>query len=239
MIAAMELVGPESPCPECGEPTRMRYRIGGSESTGPLMCRCSRLDLAAWEARRASSGRAATEAARRLAAFFGADMSGCTFERDDAKDAALSEAARRVASRVADGERPRGLILTGGRGTGKTYMAAAMCNRALSAGRRAVMGTVPEIANAVFCAKDKNAEMARISCCDLLAIDDMGAQRAADYMDEQLFEVVDAAYRNKTAVVVTTNLSMRELHQRDPRVFERLFEICDPIEAKAGNRRLL
>lgn len=228
----IEIAGTCEPCPKCGRPTRVVIRSAGAESLAPVACACAEEEWEAFSAKceRASIARLAE--ARRRASFVGADLSACTFEASDGKNPELTSALYSVCQRGV------GAIVHGPRGTGKTYAAAACVNMAVSRGRRAVMGTATEIANAVFSSRDKNAEMGRICGCDLLVLDDYGAQRATDYMREQVFEIVDACYRYRTPMIVTTNLTVRQMAQADPRVFERLFERCERIEASGANRRL-
>ena len=60
-------------------------------------------------------------------------------------------------------------------------------------------------------------------------------------MLEIVYNVIDARYRAKLPLIVTTNLTREELmHPADiryQRIFSRLFEMCTPIEIAGKDRR--
>ena len=53
----------------------------------------------------------------------------------------------------------------------------------------------------------------------LLVLDDLGAERTTEWTEEQLFQVIDARYRGKLPLVVTSNAADGQI---DPRVLSRL-----------------
>ena len=75
----------------------------------------------------------------------------------------------------------------------------------------------------------------------LLVLDDLSAERQTEYMLEIVFNVIDARYRAKLPLIVTTNLTREELmipaDVRYKRIFSRLFEMCTPIEVAGADRR--
>jgi DNA replication protein DnaC len=75
----------------------------------------------------------------------------------------------------------------------------------------------------------------------LLVIDDLSAERKTEYMQEIVFNVIDARYRAGLPLIVTTNLTREELlHPADltyQRIYSRLFEMCTPIEVSGKDRR--
>ena len=65
---------------------------------------------------------------------------------------------------------------------------------------------------------------------DLLHLDDLGAERATDWVLEQLYSIVNARYEEERSLVITTNLDPEQLaEQIGPRTVSRISEICgDP-----------
>ena len=70
----------------------------------------------------------------------------------------------------------------------------------------------------------------------LLIIDDLGAERSTDFALEKVYNVVDSRYRAKRPIILTTNLSMEEMKEtldiRYTRIFDRIFEMCYPMQFK-------
>ena len=74
-----------------------------------------------------------------------------------------------------------------------------------------------------------------------MVIDDLASERNTEYMDETVFNVIDARERNGKPLIITTNLTSRELKDasniRKARVYSRLFDLCFPYEVKGTDRR--
>ena len=75
----------------------------------------------------------------------------------------------------------------------------------------------------------------------LLVIDDLAAERDTEYMGELVYSIIDARYRQRLPLIVTSNLTAQELKSsgqvRRQRVFSRIFEMCVPYEVKGTDRR--
>jgi DNA replication protein DnaC len=75
----------------------------------------------------------------------------------------------------------------------------------------------------------------------LVVLDDVGAERASEYAQQILFEAIDGRYAQHLPMIVTTNLSREALASKGQsvknRTYERLLEVCLPIEVDAGRRR--
>ena len=77
---------------------------------------------------------------------------------------------------------------------------------------------------------------------DLLILDDLGAERGTEYALEQVFAVIDARYRSRKPLIVTTNLTLNALKHPDDlahaRIYDRILEICAPILFGGENLRV-
>jgi DNA replication protein DnaC len=80
-----------------------------------------------------------------------------------------------------------------------------------------------------------------LSQVDLLHLDDLGAERATDWVLEQLYAIVNARYEEQRSLVITTNLQPEELaDQLGPRIVSRINEICgDPVLLMGEDKRSL
>ena len=77
---------------------------------------------------------------------------------------------------------------------------------------------------------------------DLLILDDLGAERGTEYALEQVFAVIDARYRSRKPLIVTTKLTLDALKHPDDlahaRIYDRILEICAPILFGGENLRV-
>jgi DNA replication protein DnaC len=127
-------------------------------------------------------------------------------------------------------------------GTGKTYLAASVANELISKGIPCLVTNFARIANEVQgMFEGKQQYYDSLNSFPLLVIDDLSAERKTEYMQEIVFNVIDARYRAKLPLIITTNLTREELMNPDSvtsqRIYSRLFEMCTPIEVKGKDRR--
>ena len=60
----------------------------------------------------------------------------------------------------------------------------------------------------------------KISECDLLIIDDFGAERVTDWVLEKVFLLIDVRYKSEKPIIISTNLEYRKDRECDiARVF--------------------
>ena len=111
------------------------------------------------------------------------------------------------------------LLLQGGYGCGKTHLAAAIANSAVSMGVATLFLTVPDLLDTLrfsYDSEDTTFEQRfdEIRNAPLLVLDDFGTQNATAWAQEKLFQIVNYRYINKLPLVVTTNLDMDEIEAR-------------------------
>lgn len=88
---------------------------------------------------------------------------------------------------------PVGHPLHGGVGAGKTFYAACIANALADARFSARMVTTPRLLAKLSEAGE--AAFALLLECDLLILDDFGAQRQTEYASKRLFSLIDGRYR--------------------------------------------
>ena len=139
-----------------------------------------------------------------------------------------------------------GLLLYGSSGTGKTFASACIGNHLMRSGK-----TVMALNLGLYLNKLKSewsrAEteiLDKISQCDLLIIDDFGAEKVTDWGLEKVFFLIDTRYRTGKPFIISTNLeynkneSMCEIHKVfGKRIRDRISEVCCPILFKGESRR--
>ncbi len=111
------------------------------------------------------------------------------------------------------------LVLQGGYGCGKTHLAAAIANFAVQVGVPTLFITVPDMLDELrFAYNDPlstfEEKFERIRQAPLLVLDDFGTQNATAWAQEKLFQIINYRYTNRLPLVVTTNLSDKDIEDR-------------------------
>ena len=161
----------------------------------------------------------------------------CTFDR--AQTSRPVDVCRRYASRWDDAEkRGAGLLLWGGVGTGKTFAAHCIANELINRGIPVLITSLSRVMNSGF---DRTAILSRIRETPLVCFDDLGVERSSEYALETVFLLVDERYRSGRPLIVTTNLTEKELHFPQDidrkRIYDRILERCVPLHFDGGSKR--
>jgi DNA replication protein DnaC len=111
------------------------------------------------------------------------------------------------------------LLLQGPVGCGKTHLAAAIANFAVSLGVPTLFLTVPDLLDTLrFTYDDPEAtfesRFEQIRGSVLLVLDDFGTQNATAWAQEKLFQILNYRYINRLPTVITTNLELVEIEGR-------------------------
>ncbi|MFZ4835909.1 ATP-binding protein [Rouxiella sp. Mn2063] len=145
----------------------------------------------------------------------------CTFDNYNAElpgQRHALEKSKAYANRFGSGF--GGFIFSGGCGTGKNHLAAAIGNQLLSSGKSVLVVTVPDLMMRFRetyqdGAKTTEAKLMDDLCnVDLLVLDDIGVQRGNTNEGVVLFQIVDRRLASKKSVGMLTNLdapALREL----------------------------
>lgn len=133
-----------------------------------------------------------------------------------------------------------GLLFTGSVGTGKTFYAACIVNALIENGVFAVMTSLSRIIRLPFDGFDK--AMLNLAEADLVAFDDVGAERDTSFAWERAFDAVDARIRARKPILVTTNLSPQDLRNtaniREQRIYDRILGACAVVPVVGVSLRI-
>ena len=169
-------------------------------------------------------------------------MQHWTFANDHGQNPQMQLAQRYVAHWPEMREKNVGLLLWGGVGTGKSFMAGCIANALMEQEVAVCMTNFARIMNELNNAfSGRNEVVDRLCGYPLLVIDDFGMERGTEYALEQIYNIIDSRYRSRKPLIVTTNLTLTELKNPQDtahaRIYDRLLELCTPIACIGSSMR--
>ncbi|MGW1295895.1 ATP-binding protein [Streptomyces sp. NPDC002533] len=85
---------------------------------------------------------------------------------------------------------------------------------------------------------DSERELAAVSRCPLLIIDDLGAAKASDWVEEVTYRLINRRYNYELPTLITTNLAIKDLRAYlGDRVISRLAQMTTRVEFEPVDRR--
>ena len=226
-------------CKICHRNTQTKVDFLGNEKIVRCICDCKKKEL---DAHAEKQRQEELERQKRIC-FAETNMQHWTFDNDDRKNPKLSDAMLNYANKFDDFKRDgKGLLLYGTVGTGKTYYAACIANRLVDEGYRVLMTNFARLSNQIQGMFDgKQQFIDSLNRYTLLIIDDLGAERKSEFMQETVFNIIDARYRSGLPFIITTNLTAEEIKKPQDvgysRIYDRILERCFPVEVTGGSRR--
>ena len=156
-----------------------------------------------------------------------------TNENDDVSDDMQSKVnwCKQFANRIVQGTCNDCLFLRGDVGRGKTHLSSAIANVVLQGGKTVIYKRAADLFDMMRQYKfEENKQrweevLEQLVTCDLLVIDDLGAERTTDFATEQLVLLLEERnYRNKPWVI-NSNLKLSQIQTHySTRVSERIME---------------
>lgn len=224
-------------CGTCGMAKECRIDLGKGPIVVGCMCRCAE-EAEAQEKRKQERQERMLEAmSLRVQGIQDKAVRGYTFSvaEEDHNIARCRTYAERWTEMMNSNT---GLLFWGNVGTGKTFAAACIANAVIDRAVPVLVTSFPKILNSGW---DKTEITAQMKHFPLLVIDDLGAERESDYSLEIVQQVVDERYKTGYPLIVTTNLTIRELENpkdmRYARIYDRVLEMCIPIQFTGSSRR--
>lgn len=141
----------------------------------------------------------------------------------------------------------RWLFAYGSAGVGKTHMAVAILQELLNRDKSGLFCTTPTLMNELrrLTFKDSNAFyelLDKVLNCDVLLLDDLGAEKATDKVGEWLYLIINDRYLNNRQTLITSNLSLDEitaqLGMQGSRITSRIVGKAEVIKLGGADRRM-
>lgn len=231
-------------CPECHTPrqTIIEHPFTGKKRKVGCVCKCQSEELKREEERKKADERALRLRKIRMESFEDTDYSRATFDADDNANPVISKQMRNYAKHFQTfKDNGQGLILFGDVGTGKTFASACIANALIDEGYHVHMTNFPDLIKKIQRDAFTVDYTKILSGYDLLIIDDLGVERSSEYMQENVFNIIDARYRANKPIIISTNLTAEELkHPKDvmaARIYGRILEKCLPVRFEGIDRR--
>ena len=129
-------------------------------------------------------------------------------------------------------EKARNLLFMGTTGLGKTHLSSAIAKTVIDRGYDVVYETANNIFNDFeyerfgrgYQAQGSESRTARYFDCELLIIDDLGAELTNQFTISVLYNLINTRLNNSAPMIINTNLLVKEMRERyNDRVTSRLY----------------
>lgn len=134
------------------------------------------------------------------------------------------------------------LLMAGVVGAGKTHQAYGAVRRLVQSGVgvrwRATTAADLYADLRPRAGVDSERELAAVSRCPLLIIDDLGAAKTSEWVEEVTYRLINRRYNHMLPTLVTTNLAIKDLRAYlGDRVTSRLAQMTTRVEFEPVDRR--
>lgn len=128
-----------------------------------------------------------------------------------------------------------GLYMYGKTGLGKTHLSLAIANEVLNKGYDVYYGSIQSIMDKLEAEHfgrlpREDSIKEDILTCDLLIIDDLGAEFSTQFTNAELYNILNSRMLSSLPTIISTNLEMREVAEKySQRVASRIMGSMDAV----------
>lgn len=112
-----------------------------------------------------------------------------------------------------------GILMCGPTGLGKTHLSLAIASRVMERGFSVIYGSSPELLRIIereYFGGSDNDTMSALSGCDLLILDDLGAEMDKQIYESLLYQIINSRICRNLPMIVSTNFDTTNLQSRYP-----------------------
>lgn len=130
------------------------------------------------------------------------------------------------------------ILMLGKTGVGKTHLSMAIAKKVTEQGSNVIYGSVINLLRAVesehFGKSENNDTLGSLNSCDLLILDDLGAEHHTAFNESMLYNIINTRINMNLPTIISANLSMEELYgSYNERIISRI-SCCYNILLFAG-----
>ena len=226
-------------CPTCGEETERIIKICDTTIKAKVMCSCRIKEQE--EKKRIEENR---EKQDRLERLFKNSLMDSKFRKETFKNWDKQKGSRtyyNIGMKYCKNFKEirtegLGMMLQGRPGNGKTYLSNCIANYLLDTFTPVISISINDLLDRLKqnynrWEKEGEAELIKsITRADLIILDDLGTENPTDWAISKVYSIIDAIYRAKKCLIVSTNYSLQQLRdQYGERTISRLEEMCTTI----------
>ena len=232
-------------CGKCRKPKESYFSEGKTlfgRDRHPAECDCQRKIREERQAAEEHRRHLETVEELKRRGFSDTAMREWTFENDNGQNPQTATARFFVDHWEEMQEKKLGYLFWGHVGSGKSYLAGCIANALMEKEIPVHMTNFALILNDLAASfEGRNEYISRLCRYPLLILDDFGMERGTEYGLEQVFNVIDSRYRSGKPLIVTTNLTLDDLHNPEDtahsRIYDRLLSMCVPVRFTGDNFR--
>lgn len=233
-------------CKKCKTPREIILENEPSKAPFFTRCDCQYKELERQQAEEQRLERERRIGELRLACIKVPSYRSFTFNIDDGKTPETTTVGKNYVKNFKELQKTgQGLLLYGGVGTGKTFLAMCIANALIDAGYCAQHTSLAAVVQLAQDFDNADTHFARLMRKDCIILDDLGTERATSFSEEQIYKHIDGWNTHNVPLVITTNNTLKEIEAAAAdtadltyaRIYSRILEKCYPVKVNEHQRR--